>query len=87
MLSMVWRMILPKRNFVLMPHELKRGALLLPKSMSQALLHNRMPQSSLPHILGGQRNTCVCVVIIISAIHFHSQSFLENIHIIADFTK
>jgi hypothetical protein len=28
----------------------------------------------------------VCVVIIISSVHFHSQSFLENIHIIAYFT-
>jgi hypothetical protein len=29
----------------------------------------------------------VCVVIITSSIHFYSQSFLENIHIIAYFNR
>jgi hypothetical protein len=29
----------------------------------------------------------VCVVITISIIHFHSQPFIENIHIIADFNR
>jgi hypothetical protein len=29
----------------------------------------------------------VCVVIIISTIHSHSQSFIENIHIIANFNR
>jgi hypothetical protein len=57
--------------------------------MSQALLHKEMSQRSLPHTLGGQRNQnrSVCVVITISTIHFHSQSFVENIHIIAYFNR
>jgi hypothetical protein len=33
------------------------------------------------------KQVCVCVVITISTIHFHSQSFIEIIHIIADFNK
>jgi hypothetical protein len=56
MLSVVWRMILPRRNFMLKPHKPKRGLLLLSWRMSQALVHNRMSQHSLSHTLGGQRN-------------------------------
>jgi hypothetical protein len=33
------------------------------------------------------KHVCVCVVITISTIHFHSQSFIENIHIIAYFNR
>jgi hypothetical protein len=35
-ISEVWSMILPRRNFVLMPHKPKRSLLLLPWRMSQA---------------------------------------------------
>jgi hypothetical protein len=33
------------------------------------------------------KQVCVCVVITILTIHFHSQSFIEIIHIIVDFNK
>jgi hypothetical protein len=32
-----------------------------------------------------QKQVCACVVITISAVHFHSQSLLEIIHIVTDF--